>query len=174
MLRICGNTCANINDRHLDEAFGANYLWTERFFSYVHSMVYSANLWSFRSRNDLLQAYLASVRPLFGLRRLPVLRRSVYSPPRQNIRASVTIIMSGNRTIDEARANTAYAARLPPNVHYVGTPANYTWHHVEGIRYVGRRLCCHMLLVASQDHRTRHYGAVCEYKWVLATGYRDD
>ena len=172
MLTIHNTTYAGINDPNLRRALGIHVNWIGTFFNYVHNMIYSAQGFRFPSMNAMIQNYLNVVTPNFGLFPLNInpawmcYIQPLNHPMPQAVQ--VVIRMTGSRNGDEFRANNELFRRY-------GTlpPAGYTWHHVEGMWYRSGHFYCNMCLVDSTQHNTRrHYGAVNEYKWIYAVGYR--
>lgn len=76
-----------------------------------------------------------------------------------------TIVMSGSRKTDAARAN--HEAGLKN-----GTPGGYTWHHHEEIDFHSPdNIKCNMYLLKSSYHQTPHSGGVKKYEVLTRTPY---
>lgn len=154
-------------------ALGMNFLWSHTFYDYIYRMIYYAPGGKFSSMDAMIQQYLSTVRPKFGLRPLTIQPAWLYTIPSPNnspaqVVAPVMIRMTGRRDDDELQANNELFRRYG-----MFPPAGYTWHHVEKMWYRDRQFYCYMCLVKTSEHSTRrHYGAVNEYKWIYAVGYR--
>ena len=170
MLTVHNTTYAGINDPNLRRALGIHVNWTGTFFNYVYNRIYSTQRLGFPSMNAMIQDYLNIVTPNFGLFPLNIQPAWMFHIqfPNQPRAVQVVIRMTGSRDNDELRANNELFRQYG-----IFPPVGYTWHHVEGMWYQSGHFYCNMCLVDSEQHnRHRHYGAVNEYKWIYAVGYR--
>lgn len=154
MIDIRGQLYNDIHDDRLRKAFDYSYTWTETFFNYLHSRIYTNTVFRYSSKKDIIDKYLLSASARFSIGPLRLYHQRLCPG---HLRA-YPIIMTGDRSRD--------LIGLPP------APPNYTWHHAENIWYYKGHLCCNMFLVDSYYHVHPHCGGVNEYKWIYAIGYR--
>lgn len=155
MLIIHGRRITDVDDRALVDAFGRSYERGEPLGSTIDWYLENAQLFVFPS----MAAFGAS---LVGVDENEHL---IIQNTHPDVPNAVPIRMTGNRMADYAAANLVAGLEE--------TPENYTWHHAERIRPVGRhRYECDMYLLQTPYHNAiPHVGGVHEYEQYTGEAY---
>ncbi len=155
MLIIHGRAITDVDDPALIDAFGRSYERGEPLGSTIDWYLENQQGFYFPSM-EAIAAKLVGVDENAHL---------IIQNTHPNVPNAVPIRMTGNRTADFAAANLRAGLE--------DTPENYTWHHAERIRQVGRhQYDCDMYLLQTSYHSAiSHVGGVYEYEQYTGEEY---
>lgn len=153
MLVIHGNAITSADDLTLNRAFGVCYMRNSKIDNLICWYIQQPTIFRF----SCIQAFISCiVSPAPGRCLLIQQTHPLYPGP-------YSITMQGSRRADFLLVNR--------RIRVAQTPAGYTWHHKEGVRFSGNTATCQMYLLDSAYHRTPHHGGVQEYEQVFNCTY---